>query len=155
MLCLFLLRWGKSQKTLCFTGLLWGIFAYLAVARSGVTRQYEVQEAVVNYVEAIISHPGVSGVRLRTPAETSMPEPWRSVSGFYRFVLFVCIRSLSCEGRAAAAAVTSGASRQAPAATTGRRRPSSSWGGCQRAAPSGWWRPRAASTRWERRTWSP
>lgn len=65
--------WRKGQKTLCFTGVLWAIFAYLAVVRSSVTRQYEVQEALVNYVESIISHPGVSGVRLRTPGETGMP----------------------------------------------------------------------------------
>ena len=74
--CIFVafvhLRWRKGQKTLCFTGVLWAIFAYLAVVRSGVTRQYEVQEALVNYVESIISHPGVSGVRLRTPGETGM-----------------------------------------------------------------------------------
>ena len=74
--CIFVafvhLRWRKGQKTLCFTGVLWAIFAYLAVVRSSVTRQYEVQEALVNYVESIISHPGVSGVRLRTPGETGM-----------------------------------------------------------------------------------
>lgn len=65
--------WQRSQQTLSFTGVLWAIFAYLAVVRSGVTRQYEVQEALVNYVESIISHPGVSGLRLRTPGETGMP----------------------------------------------------------------------------------
>ena len=40
-----------------------------------MTRQYEVQEALVNYVESIISHPGVSGLRLRTPGETGMSGP--------------------------------------------------------------------------------
>ena len=64
--------WRKSQKTLCFTGVLWAIFAYMAVVRSSVRREYEVQEALVSYVESIISHPGVSGVRLRTPGETGM-----------------------------------------------------------------------------------
>ena len=60
-----------------FTSLLWLIFAYLAIVRSNVTQAYEVQDAVVNYVEGIISHPGVSGVRLRTPAESNMPQPQR------------------------------------------------------------------------------
>ena len=64
--------WRRSQKTLCFTGVLWAIFAYMAVVRSSVRREYEVQEALVSYVESIISHPGVSGVRLRTPGETGM-----------------------------------------------------------------------------------
>lgn len=74
------LRWRRGQKTLCFTGVLWAIFAYLAVVRSSVTRQYEVQEALVNYVESIISHPGVSGVRLRTPGETGMCLGWYKIS---------------------------------------------------------------------------
>ncbi|CAE7446276.1 pkd2 [Symbiodinium necroappetens] len=65
--------WRQSLCRLTFTAVLWLIFAYLAIVRSNVNQAYKVQEAVVSYVEGIMSHPGISGVRLRTPAESNMP----------------------------------------------------------------------------------
>ena len=71
----WLCRWRQSLCRLTFTAVLWLIFAYLAIVRSNVNQAYKVQEAVVSYVEGIMSHPGISGVRLRTPAESNMPRP--------------------------------------------------------------------------------
>eukprot|EP00440_Ansanella_granifera_P038035 gb/GFBE01041268.1/.p1 GENE.gb/GFBE01041268.1/~~gb/GFBE01041268.1/.p1 ORF type:complete len:900 (+),score=206.50 gb/GFBE01041268.1/:1-2700(+) len=65
--------WSNSQRRLFFTSLLWGVFAYLAITRSEASQTFMVQQGLEGYMKQIISHPAVSGVRLRTPSETSMP----------------------------------------------------------------------------------
>eukprot|EP00931_Biecheleriopsis_adriatica_P104335 TRINITY_DN79018_c0_g1_i1.p1 TRINITY_DN79018_c0_g1~~TRINITY_DN79018_c0_g1_i1.p1 ORF type:complete len:892 (-),score=180.87 TRINITY_DN79018_c0_g1_i1:64-2739(-) len=64
--------WKDSQARLFFTALLWITFAYLALYRSEVTSANRVQDALVGYVGRIQSHPAISGVKLRTPGESSM-----------------------------------------------------------------------------------
>ena len=95
-------RWRQSLCRLTFTAVLWLIFAYLAIVRSNVNQAYKVQEAVVSYVEGIMSHPGISGVRLRTPAESNMPcsqlfEPkWQRESCVLLCILALALRLRPC-----------------------------------------------------------
>jgi len=64
--------WASSQYRLFFTIALWMTFATLAINRSGISSSFGIQTGLRNYVEQIVAHPRVSGVKLRTPGESSM-----------------------------------------------------------------------------------
>jgi hypothetical protein len=65
--------WAKGQTGLCFTIVLWISFSFIVWNRTDVEAAFEVNSALINYIEETVAHPKLSKV---PPLEkTQMPLP--------------------------------------------------------------------------------